>query len=230
MHLAVIPARSGSKGLKDKNIKMLAGKPMLAYTIETAIESNLFDKIHVSTDSELYADIARQYGAEVPFLRSKENSSDGAGSWDVVKEVLNKYSDMKAEFEYVTLLQPTSPLRTAEDIRNAYMLFQEKNANAVVSVCKVDHPPFWSNVLPTDLSMESFFINKQITRRQEIQTYYRVNGAIYMIDRDFLYKDTNIYRAGCYAYIMDRKRSIDIDEEIDFEFAEFLIASVSNVK
>lgn len=115
-NIAVITARSGSKALVDKNIKLLAGKPLLAYTIEAAKESGCFDTIMVSTDSEKYAVIARDYGAQVPFLRSEATSSDTAGSWDVVREVICQYKELGEVFDSVCLLQPTSPLRTAEDI------------------------------------------------------------------------------------------------------------------
>ena len=114
--IAIIPARSGSKGLKDKNIKELNGKPLIAYSIEAALASKMFDKVFVSTDSQKYADIAIQYGADASFLRSEENSSDTAGSWDVIREVISKLKDMGEEYDEVMLLQATSPLRTVEDI------------------------------------------------------------------------------------------------------------------
>ncbi|MBO6246248.1 MAG: acylneuraminate cytidylyltransferase family protein, partial [Anaerovibrio sp.] len=129
-NIAIIPARSGSKGLKDKNIKLMNGKPLLAYSIEAAKESGMFDEIMVSTDSPKYADIAIQYGAGVPFLRSAENSSDTAGSWDMVLEVLNNYQKIGREFDTVCLLQPTSPLRLAKDISDAYKDFKENDVDA----------------------------------------------------------------------------------------------------
>ena len=116
MNLAIIPARSGSKGVIDKNIRELNGKPLMEYSIEVAMKSKCFDEVMVSTDSEKYADIARRCGAKVPFLRSTENSSEWATSWGVVREVLNRYREQGILFEMVTLLQPTSPLRTANDI------------------------------------------------------------------------------------------------------------------
>ena len=115
-NIAIITARSGSKGLRDKNIKMLCGKPLMAYSIEAAINSKMFKTIMVSTDSEEYACIAKEYGAEVPFLRTPENSTDKAGSWETVAEVVRRYYDEGVRFETVCLLQPTSPLRLPEDI------------------------------------------------------------------------------------------------------------------
>ena len=118
MHnLAVITARSGSKGLKDKNIKLLGDRPLLAYSIEAAKDSGMFEKIFVSTDSELYAETARQYGADVPFLRARSIAGDNASSWDAVREAVQGYEKLGQRFDTVTLLQPTSPLRRAEDIR-----------------------------------------------------------------------------------------------------------------
>ena len=221
--LAIIPARSGSKGLKDKNIKELDGKPMMAYTIEAAVKSNVFDVIHVSTDSEIYAQIARKYGAEVPFLRNANYATDIASSWDVVRYVLNEYKTLGMGFSVVALLQPTTPLRTAEDIVGAYELLLEKNANAVVAVCEVDHSPLWSDVLPEDRNMKGFVeVKYRETPRQQLPPYYRVNGAIYLVKTSMLDNLANLYDYNCYAYIMDKERSIDIDDENDFKFAEFM--------
>ena len=117
--LAIIPARSGSKGLRDKNIKPMAGKPLMVYSIQAALDSGVFDEVMVSTDSEHYADIAREWGGSVPFLRSETTSTDHASSWDMVKEVLEGYRSLGKEYDSFCLLQPTSPLRTAQDINNA---------------------------------------------------------------------------------------------------------------
>lgn len=225
--IAIIPARSGSKGLPDKNIRKLKNKPLLAYSIQAALDSGIYDCVHVSTDSQKYADIARKYGADVPFLRSEDNSSDYADSWSVVKEVLQMYESRNFYFDLVTLLQPTSPLRDAEDIIGAFQLFNDKNANAVVSVCEMEHSPIWSNVLPKDLSMDEFISEDRNVQRQKLDTYYRINGAIYMVKNTFLMEDSNIYRKGCYAFIMGREHSIDIDSMLDFKMAEFLIDKVS---
>lgn len=222
-NLAVILARSGSKGIKDKNIKLLGEKPLLAYSIEAAQESKIFDCIHVSTDSNHYADIVKEYGVDVPFLRSEELASDSAGSWDAVEEVLEQYAVRGNYFDMVTLLQPTSPLRKAEDIASAYKIFRRQEVKAVVSVCEMDHSPLLSNILPINNSMENFQKSETPILRQNIEIYYRINGAIYMIDREFLQKSHKIYRKGCYAYIMERERSIDIDTQLDFDMAEFLI-------
>lgn len=220
-NIAVIPARSGSKGLKDKNIKELKGTPLLAYSIEAAQKSEKYDIIHVSTDSEKYAEIARKYGADVPFLRSEELASDTSSTWDTMRFVLKKYEQMGKKFDTITVLQPTSPLRTAEDINGAFRLFEEKQANMVSSVCEMEHSPLWSNTLPEDLSMENFEDERvAFLPRQSLPVYYRENGAIYLMKTEHLFSGKNIYKDKCYAYIMDVGHSIDIDGKLDFLIAE----------
>lgn len=223
-NLAIITARSGSKGLPDKNIKELNGKPLLAYTIDAATESNMFDEIFVSTDSAEYADIARKYGASVPFLRSKETAGDSSSSWDVVKEALEKYGEIGKEFDTVALLQPTSPLRRAADIVGGYHLMAQKDANAIVAVCETEHSPLWCNILSEDLSMQGFISYEVINKpRQEIPIYYRVNGALYIVKTSLLTDDFNLYNGQCYAYVMEKKYSIDIDDELDFQMAQIVM-------
>ncbi len=219
-NLAIIPARSGSKGLKDKNIKELNGKPLLSYSIEAAKESNLFNEIMVSTDSPQYAEIAKNFGANVPFLRSESNSSDKASSWDVVLEVLSKYLETSQKYDSVCLLQPTSPLRTAKDIIEAYKLLEVKQADAVTSVCEVDHSPLWTMTLPENLSLEEFKKRDSDTPRQFLEKYYRLNGAIYIRKIHYSSKGIQFIDTNEFAFIMPRERSIDIDTALDFIIAE----------
>lgn len=228
-NLAIVPARSGSKGLKDKNIKMLNGKPLLVYTIEAAKESSEFDEIMVSTDSKEYAEISKKWGANVPFLRSDRLSNDTASSWDVVKEVIERYKNLGTEFDTVALLQPTSPLRTSNDIVSGYRVMKEKDANFVVGVCEMDHSPLWANTLPEDHLMEKF-IKPEVVKmpRQSIPTYYRINGALYIMKVDYLLKTSDIYADRSFASIMRKENSIDIDDQIDFSVAEILIKNQNN--
>lgn len=220
-NLAVIPARSGSKGLKDKNIKELRGKPLIAYSIEAAIKSKKFDTVHVSTDSQLYADIAINYGAEVPFLRNLETSSDTATTWETICYVLKEYEKQCKYFDTITVLQPTSPLRTSNDIIDAFNYFNERQANMISSVCKMEHSPLWCNTLPKDLSMEDFEDETlSYLPRQSLPIYYRENGAIYILKTSHLLSSSNIYKNKCYAYIMENSHSIDIDSELDFLIAK----------
>lgn len=223
-NIAIITARSGSKGLKDKNIKLLNGMPMLAYSIEAAKESGKFCDIIVSTDSEKYAKISRNWGADVPFLRSKDTSSDNASSWDAVKEVIEKLKKIGKEYDTITLLQPTSPLREASDIISGYKIFEEKKAEAVIGVCEMEHSPLWSNTLDDNCSMRNF-INKEILEkgRQSLPTYYRINGALYIIKTEVLDDIEKIYGEKSFAYIMKKENSVDIDTKYDFSLAEMLL-------
>lgn len=226
-NIAIIPARSGSKGLRDKNIKDLNGKPLIAYTIEAALQSNCFDTVMVSTDSENYADIAKQYGAEVPFLRSGKTSSDTASSWDMVQEVLDMYMQRGATFDSFCLLQPTSPLRKAQDIQSAYKIFKEIADFAVVSVCEAEHSPLWCGKLPPSNELTNFLNPESEKRRQDAGKFYRLNGAIYIVDIARFRNDKFLYQHGSYAYIMDQASSVDIDSEIDFILAEILMRNRS---
>ncbi len=221
--LAIIPARSGSKGIIDKNIKLMNGIPLIAYSIQAAIESQCFDEIMVSTDSEKYAEIAKKYHASVPFLRSSETSGDSASSWDMVKEVLSEYAKVGVEFDEFCLLQPTSPLRDAHDIEAAFKLFEEKNANSVISVCKAEHSPLWCGKLDETMSLNNFIPKENMKNRQAGGTFYRLNGAIYIFDIKAFYLDSYIFKDGSYAYLMEDEKSIDIDTEMDFRIAEFLL-------
>lgn len=228
-NLAVITARSGSKGLKDKNIKLLKDRPLLAYSIEAAKDSGMFDSIFVSTDSEEYARIAKQYGAEVPFLRAEEIAGDHASSWDAVREAVYGYEKLGRRFDTVTLLQPTSPLRSAEDIVRGYRTFAEKEADYVIGVCCTEHSPLWCNTLPEDMSMDGF-ISKEIDEkpRQALPDYYRINGALYIVRVSALGGVDDMYHQGCYAYVMPPERSIDIDTEFDFKVAELFMERMKN--
>lgn len=227
--IAIIPARSGSKGLTDKNIRELNNKPLLAYSIEAAKKSGLFDIVHVSTDSKLYSDIAENYGADQPFLRDSNNSEDTSSTWDAVREVIDKYECIGKQFDICILLQPTSPLRTYEDIKNAFDLFCKMDASAVISVTEVDHPVQWCFTLDKSHSMKSFANSPyKNTRRQDLVKHYRENGAIYIVKVNDIKKTSfDIYSSNCYAYEMDRNRSVDIDTITDFRIAEVLIQNYS---
>lgn len=200
----------------------------MAYSIHCAKESGMFEKIFVSTDSEEYARIAEEYGADAHFLRSEENSGDKVGSWDVVREVLERFEEEGETFDMIMLLQPTSPLRNVEDIKNSFKQMKEKNANAILSVTEMEHSPLWSNTLGEDLCMDSFQ-NEEYRGipRQWLPTYYRLNGAIYLIKKEEL-KKKDMFCDGCYAYIMPGERSIDIDSELDFVMAEYICGQRKN--
>lgn len=224
-NIAIIPARSGSKGVKDKNIRDLDGLPLISYSIKAALQSEEFDEVMVSTDSEKYAEIAMQHGAKVPFLRSIENATDVASSWDMICEVLENYARMGKEYDTFCLLQPTSPLRTATDIKNAYRLFREKADFAVVSVCEAEHSPLWCGHLPESGEFDGFLNPDNLQQRQAGKKFYRLNGAIYIVDIERFRTNKNLYQKGSFAYVMSQERSVDIDTEIDFQLAELLMRS-----
>lgn len=227
--LAVIPARSGSKRLPQKNVLELSGKPLIAWTIESAVNCALFDKVIVSTDSEIISDISRSYGADIPFIRPADLSSDISTSFDVVAHALNHYSRLGKEYETVTLLQPTSPLRTAAHIKDAFALFKEKKANSIISVCECEHSPLWSNTLGSDMSLDNFLEKGLLTMRsQELPQYYRLNGAIYISKTKSLIESESFFGgSGSYAYRMEANVSVDIDNLIDFQLAEVIMSNSS---
>lgn len=222
--LGFIPARAGSKGVPGKNIKILAGKPLIAYTIESALTSNVFDCLIVSTDGEDIARVAREFGVDVPFKRPAELATDTAKSMDALQHAMAWCEDQGRHFDWIMNLQPTSPLRNSKDIVEACALMIQRRARAVVSVCEVDHHPLWSNTLPDDRCMENF-IRPEIAsaNRQSLPIYYRLNGAIYLAEWKFLRLQNSWYGKDTYAYIMPKDRSVDIDTTIDFALAEALL-------
>lgn len=221
--IAIIPARSGSKGLVDKNIKIIAGKHLIGYTIEAAIKSAVFDKIIVSTDSDQYAAISRTYGAECPYLRPNEISKDESSTADVIEYILEKELELGNEYDYFCLLQPTSPLRNEINIVEATDLLIDKDAKSIVSVCEAEHSPALMNFLPESLNMNNFISVQNNKRRQELGKYYRLNGAIYICNSKFFLEEKNFYGSDSYAHIMDKRNSVDIDDIFDFKYAEMLL-------
>lgn len=224
-NIAIIPARSGSKGLPDKNIINLAGKPLMYYTIKAALDSGCFEEVMVSTNSEKYAGIARKCGAHVPFLRSEKMSGDTASSWDTVREVLLNYEKIGKKYKYVALLQPTSPLRDYGDIKNVFKFLNKTGANNVVTVTETEHPVQWCFRLPGSGMMDEMAASPyNYMRRQELEKYYRENGAMYLVDAIKIMKNNyNFYADKCAGYIMPEERSVDIDTKIDLIIAETII-------
>lgn len=222
--LAVIPARGGSKGVPRKNIKEICGIPLIGYSIIAAINSKLFDKIIVSTDDEEIAELAKRFGAEVPFLRPQDISNDQATSDDVMLHAIQYYEDRGIFFEEICKLQPTSPLRTYRHIREAYSLYKEKNCNYTVSVCECEHSPLWSGVIGEDKLLDNFISDgAKRSCRQQMDKYYRLNGAIYLGKVENFKKEGTFLGQGCLAYIMSQEESVDIDSMLDFKVAEILM-------
>lgn len=215
--LALIAARGDSKGLPNKSILNLGNKPVIAWTIEQAKECTYIDDVIVSTDSNAIADIARQYEANVPFMRPQMLATDTSKIIDVIGHAITSIESMGKKYDILVLLQPTCPLRKASDITQAIEIYFDKKAQAVVSVAETEHNPLWSNVLPEDRCMAKFIkpdvLNKN---RQELPTYYRLNGSIYIASIDYIRKNKSFFGEKTYAYVMPRERSIDIDSIVDF--------------
>jgi CMP-N-acetylneuraminic acid synthetase len=223
--LGLILARSGSKRLPNKNIKHLDGKPLITWSIEAAKKSLCIDDVVVSTDGEIIAQEARNAGALTPFKRPQTLASDTASSTEAAIHALETLATHGKHYQWVVLLQPTSPLRTHRHIDEAFNMLTHKRATAVVSVCETEHSPLWCNTLNSDLSMDNF-ISAEVTsaRSQDLSTYYRLNGAIYIISTEQLLKQRSFFPATHnYAYIMSNESSVDIDTELDFIFAQAIL-------
>lgn len=228
--LALIPARGGSKGLPGKNIKELCGKPLIGWSIEAARQSAFVDRVLVTTDCEEIKAVSEKEGADVPFLRPKYLAEDQATSFDAVVHALNWLKETENYTpDFLLLLQPTSPLRTTEDIDRAITKLFEKNAKGIISVCHVAHHPWWSNTLPADGSMANF-IRPEIKnkRRQDLPQFYQLNGAIYIAEVGYFIKNQGFLGSGTYAYVMPSERSVDIDYLEDFYLAEMMMERVKN--
>ena len=220
--LAIIPARGGSKRLPGKNIKPLAGKPLIAWTIDAALKSKYIDRVVVSTDSIEIADVALKFGGEVD-MRPEELATDTSTSDEVIKYVVEKLESQKKFYDYVILLQPTSPLRTVTCIDSAFDKMISKNKKAVVSMSRCEHSPLLSNILPADESLSGFLPKHVKSRSQDNPTYYRINGAIYIFSREFVGNIRDIYCNEGIAYISPCNSGVDIDTETDFKYVEFLV-------
>lgn len=219
--LGIIPARGGSKGLPHKNIRKLGGKPLIAWTIEQALRSKYIDRVIVSTDNPAIAKISKKYGADVPFMRPAELATDKAKSIDAVFHALFSLSE---KYDYVVLLQPTSPLRIADDIDACIKLCTGRRINSCVSVTESEKNPYWMYSLNKNGRMRRLIqTEKIIDRRQDLPKVYLSNGAIYVAQVDWLLNNKTFVTDETYAYIMPSERSVDIDNDMDFKFTEFLL-------
>ena len=224
--LGIIPARGGSKTIPKKNIRPLLGKPLIAYTIEVTLKSDLLDRVIVSSDDEETIEIAKKYGAEVPFVRPKELALDTTPMVPVLQHAVNFLEEREnIKFDYVLLLQPTAPLRLVEDINNALNKLIETGADSVISVCQVDsfHPILMKRI-ENDLILPFCIEEKEGTRRQDYRPpAYMRNGAIYAVKRDVLMNEGSLWGEISRPYIMPPERSVGIDNELDFKLVEILL-------
>ena len=223
--LAIIPARGGSKGLPGKNIKLLGGSPLICHSIKTALASKLIDKVIVSTDDNEIASIAKNCGAEVPFMRPINLAGDSSMAIDSYLHAVDYISRENSNpIKSFVVLLPTAPLRTSQDIDKAIKIFNTKNANSVISVVEALIPLSWYKRITKEGVIENYsseFI--EIKNRQELKKNYVPNGAIYIFRTEVLRSTRQYYTKKTYPYIMPRERSVDIDDSLDFEWAEYLL-------
>ena len=220
--IAIIPARGGSKGLPRKNIAMLNGKPLISYSIEAALKADLVSRVIVSTEDAEIAEISSKYGSEV-MNRPVELAQDDTPTISVVQQVLHQLEDDRYHAEVVVLLQPTTPLRTTEDIDSAVGLFLSCNCQSVVSICEMEHSPYWS--FQVERSYLKPLMGKKYLkmRRQDLPRVYLPNGALFVSSPKVLHKTKSFYSSRIMPYIMPPERSIDIDCKNDLLLAEILL-------
>ena len=224
--LCTICARGGSKGVKNKNIKTINGKPLIAYTIEQAIASKLFEHVVISTDSDAIANIAKEYGAEVFFKRSEEMASDTAGKLDVIKDAfIRSEKHYKKQYDYLIDLDATAPLRSVQDIQDSFKQFLLNNNDNLITAMPGRRSPYF-NLVEVDTYGKvnlSKKLDSNILRRQDAPKSYDMNASIYIWKRDVILNENSIFLENTGLYVMPEERSIDIDTELDYKFVEFLM-------
>ncbi len=223
--LAIITARGGSKGIPQKNTRELLGKPLIAYSIQAALQSRTLNKIIVSTDNETIAHISKKYGAEVPFLRPKHLATDTATSLSVLQHAVSYLAEKEGYLaDIIVCLQPTSPLRSAGDIDQAVTLCMNTGADSVVSLCKVEHHPYWMKKVVEGRVYPLMEVDdEEYPRRQDLSPAYQLNGAIYVTRKKILMEEERVLGEHTLAHIMSQERSIDIDTPIDLKLAELIM-------
>lgn len=224
--LCTICARGGSKGVKNKNIKELCGKPLIAYTIEQAKASKLFEHIVISTDSDAIASVAKEYGAEVFFKRSAEMASDTAGKLDVIRDAfIRSEAHYQDTFDYLIDLDATAPLRSVEDIVNSFNQFLQNSNDNLITAMPSRRSPYF-NLVEVDSNGKVALSKKldgTVLRRQDTPKSYDMNASIYIWKRDAILNENSLFLDSTGLYVMPEERSIDIDNELDFAFVEFLM-------
>lgn len=223
MILAIIPARSGSKSIKDKNIKPLGGKPLIAWSIKTGLNCNKIDKVVVSTDSQNYTRIAKRYGAEV-ILRPEDLAQDETPMVSVLQHAVNELEKSGKKISIVVLLDPTSPLRTVEDIEKCLKRLKEPETDSVVTITEVEHNPYYvmAGVENGYLKYPLFKPEKGLHRRQDAPKVFRINAGVYAIKREILMKG-KIFTDKTRVVEMPNEKSAHIDSLSDFKYTEFLL-------
>ncbi len=227
--LALIPARGGSKGIKGKNITSLAGKPLIAYTIEAAGKSRYMDSVVVTTDSEEIAAVAEKYGARIPFLRPAVLAGDRSRTIEAVLHAVRELEDMGEYYDVLALLQPTQPLRSAADIDQAMECFFEKGQRALASVSPAAHHPLLIRSIGQEGVLKPVLACQSTCRRQDMPAYYRINGCIYINRIGELSEETS-FNDNEVPYIMPTERSVDIDAAVDLAVAAYYLEALNRQK
>lgn len=224
--LAIIPARGGSKGIPRKNIRLLAGRPLIAWTLEAAQKSRYIDRIILSSEDPEIIAAGRSLGCEVPFIRPSELAQDDTPG---IEPVLHAIRALPEKYDFIVLLQPTSPLRSAEDIDGCIEQCFRHKALSCVSVTEVEQNPYWMYQLDSGMKMIPLIPEPgTILRRQDLPEVYALNGALYIAATRFVTDHRSFFSPDTVAYIMPKQRSIDIDEEKDFEYCEWILKSQGN--
>ena len=227
MILGIIPARGGSKGILGKNAKEIAGKPLIAWTVEAAKQSKYIDRLIISTDSEEIAGIGRDVGVEIPFLRPSEIAQDKSTGADVILHTLNWFEGNDLKFDYFIYLQPTSPMRKSIHIDKAIeMIVLNGNADSLVSISESSKHPHWMKTINKNGYIENFLPSGTVyNNRQDLSAVYALNGAIYICRWDVFVEDHSFYLRNCLPFVMDQVSSIDIDINSDWEYAEYILSN-----
>lgn len=227
-NIAVITARGGSKRIPQKNIKDFMGRPMIVYAIEAALESKVFDELMVSTDCIEIAEISKKYGANVPFLRSEQTSSDFATTYDALEEVISEYKKAGEKFETVCCIYPCVPFLKAKSLKDAYFKMQEKEANAIFPVCKYPVPIEWAMRLEDDYLLPNDREAQKI-RSQDLELKYFDAGMFYFCKTESLLKNKSLIPDKTLGFVIDEIQCQDIDTEEDWQIAEMKYKIVNNI-
>ena len=219
--LAIIPARGGSKEVPRKNIRKVAGKPLIAWTIEEAKKSKYLDRLILSSEDEEIINVAKEWGCEVPFVRPLELAQDDTPG---IEPVIHAIEAINEKYDYVVLLQPTSPLRKVKDIDGCIELCVQMNAPACVSVTEANKSPYWMFTLESYGKLRTLIDTKKLfTRRQALPKVYGLNGAVYIAETDWIAENKSYITKETIAFIMPEERSLDIDSELDLNYCDLLL-------
>lgn len=218
--LAIVPARGGSKGVKRKNVRLVGGKPLIAWTIESAFASKYIDRVVLSSEDDEIISVSRQFGCDVPVRRPVELAQDDTPG---IAPVLHMMTCVPS-FDIIILLQPTSPLRSTHDIDAGLEFFESKGTCSVVSVTESDKSPNWMYWLTDDDKMTHITESDTGTRRQDLRKAFVLNGALYIAKSTWLEQNKTFLTDDTLAFIMSKDHSLDIDTELDLEIADFLMS------